>query len=213
MPWSSNATPASTAEQARTQGVLGPGVVGHRITDVRRQVLLGKPDDFRHALIIDGFSGRVPWPADERPRARAGGPPVLEDSTWLYVGHSSAWPGAHGARLTQPKTWRCNSTRVFRESSPGLIALNNYSTLADSFAWHDSVLAASGETPVIWTEARPLAQSPQLVSITGRRGQVTHTVQYQAPGAMLNCVSEGLIYSAADGKASVCARRSPASSV
>ena len=31
----------------------------HRITNVRHQILLGQPDDFRHALTAHGFSGRV----------------------------------------------------------------------------------------------------------------------------------------------------------
>jgi transposase InsO family protein len=31
----------------------------HRITDVRRQVLLGQPEAFRQALINHGFSGRI----------------------------------------------------------------------------------------------------------------------------------------------------------
>ncbi len=62
----------------------------HRITNVWRQVLLGRPEAFRQALITDGFSGRVPWPAGERQRARAGRRPLLNGSISPSAGPSPA---------------------------------------------------------------------------------------------------------------------------
>jgi transposase InsO family protein len=38
----------------------------HRITEVRRHVLFGQPDDFRQALATQGFSGRVQTAFNER---------------------------------------------------------------------------------------------------------------------------------------------------
>jgi hypothetical protein len=52
----------------------------HRITQVRRPILLGFPENFRQTLTAHGFSGRIPWLAGERQRARAGRPPSLNVS-------------------------------------------------------------------------------------------------------------------------------------
>jgi IS1 family transposase/transposase-like protein len=126
-----------------------------RITEVRHQVLLGKPEDYRQTLGIHGFSGRIQTAYIERLNL------TIRRSIAGLARRS--WSAAHSlAELTlQFEWWRA----VYHFARP-----------------HQSLRQPLGTTPAQPTRQRFRPRTPaQAAGLTSRRWTILEVLSYPAP--------------------------------